>query len=66
MQTKKKATKRWKASELGKLPRARQDAILRAAAARAESEYRSDPNLTGFEAFGKGDLYGDSSNAETR
>lgn len=41
-------------------------AVLEAAAARAESDYRHDPALTAFEAFGKDDLCGDSSGTETR
>jgi hypothetical protein len=39
---------------------------LAEAAALAESEYRTNPELTVFEAFGKDDLYGESSNTETR
>ena len=35
------------------------DAILRAAADLAEIEYRTDPKLIAFEAFGKEDLYGE-------
>lgn len=58
--------RRWKASELRRLPPAQRDAILEAAAAEAEAEYRSDAGLTAFDAFGKDDLYGDSSSAETR
>jgi hypothetical protein len=58
--------RRWTAAELRKLPPAERDAILAAAAARAEAEYRNDPALTDFEAYGKDDLYGDSANAETR
>jgi hypothetical protein len=49
--------KRWTASELRKLPRAERDAILAAAAAHAEEEYRNNQELTAFEAFGRGDLY---------
>ncbi len=60
------ARKRWTAAELRKLPPEQRDAILEAAAALAESEYRNDPALTAFEAFGKDDLYGDSSSTETR
>jgi hypothetical protein len=58
--------KRWKASELRQLPREQRDAILAAAAARAEDEYRNDPVLTAFEAFGKEDLHDDSADAQTR
>jgi hypothetical protein len=57
--------KRWTASELRKLPPAERDAIMRAAAALAEQEYRSNAELTAFEASGKDDLYGASSNTET-
>ncbi len=58
--------KRWKASELRKLPAEQRDAILEAAAIRAEEDYRNDPELTDFEAFGKDDLYGDSASTQTR
>jgi hypothetical protein len=39
---------------------------MEAAAALAERKYRNDSRLTAFEAFGKVDLYGDSSTAEPR
>jgi hypothetical protein len=58
--------KRWTAAELRRLPPAERDAILEAAAALAEEEYRNNPELTAFEAFGKDDLYGESSNTESR
>lgn len=58
--------KRWKASELRRLLPEQRDAILRAAADLAEPEYRNNPELTGFEAFGKEDLYGESANSDTR
>lgn len=58
--------RRWTAAELRQLPPAERDAILEAAAALAEEEYRNNPELTAFEAFGKDDLYGDSSSTETR
>ena len=58
--------KRWSAAELRKLPPEQRDAILAAAAALAEGEYRNNPELTAFEAFGKDDLYGNSSSTETR
>jgi hypothetical protein len=58
--------KRWTAVELRKLPPTERDAIMEAAAALAEEEYRNNPELTTFEAFGKDDLYGDSSSTETR
>ena len=62
----KAAQKTWTAADLRKLPVAERDAIMQAAAALAEEEYRHNPALTGFEAFGKDDLYGDSSSSETR
>lgn len=58
--------KRWTAAELRKLPEEQRNAILEAAAALAEEEYRNNPELTAFEAFGKDDLYGESANTETR
>lgn len=58
--------RRWTAAELRKLPPAQRDAIMEAAAALAEEDYRNDPQLTAFDAFGKDDLYGESSNTETR
>jgi hypothetical protein len=58
--------KRWTAAELRKLPPEQQDAIMEATAALAEEDYRNNPELTAFEAFDKDDLYGDSSNTETR
>jgi hypothetical protein len=59
-------TRRWTASELRQLPPEQRAAILEAAAALAEEEYRNNPELTAFEAYGKEDLYGDSTNTETR
>ena len=38
-------------SDLRKLPREQRDAILAAAAALAEKDYREDKDLTGFDAF---------------
>lgn len=58
--------KRWKASELRKLPPDQRDALLEAAAIQAEDDYRNDQELTSFEAFGKDDLYGDSASSQTR
>ncbi len=57
--------KRWTAEELRRLPAAQRSEILRAAAELAAIEYDIDPRLTAFEAFGKSDLYADSSNATT-
>ncbi|MBX9626791.1 MAG: hypothetical protein K2X82_23525 [Gemmataceae bacterium] len=45
------------ATEIRRLPREHQDALLEAAAALAEDDYRNDPDLTAFEAFGDGDLF---------
>lgn len=58
--------RRWTPAELRKLPVAERDAVLSAAAALAEAEYRHDPELTAFEAFGEDDLYGASSSSATR
>ncbi len=58
--------KRWTAGELRKLPAEQRDALLEAAASRAEEDYRNDSGLTAFEAFGKDDLHGDSADAQTR
>ena len=54
------------ARELRSLPPHERDRILKQAAKKAEAEYRFDPQLTDFEAFGKRDLHGDSSEAEAR
>jgi hypothetical protein len=61
-----RVNKYWTAVELRKLPYHERDAILKAAAALAEEDYRKNPELTAFEAFGKDDLYGESSSTETR
>jgi hypothetical protein len=58
--------KRWNASELRKLPPEQRDAILAAAAAQAEEDYRQDRELTAFEAFGEDDLHADSASTQTR
>jgi hypothetical protein len=58
--------KTWTATELRKLPARQRDAILRAAARRAEELYRTNPELTGFEAFGEDDLHGESTAAPER
>ena len=57
---------RWTASEVRRLPEHERNAVLEAAATAVEAEYRSNPDLTDFEAFGKEDLHGDSADAETR
>ena len=51
----KSGKKRWTASELRKLPPEQRNAVLEAAAARAEPECRANRELTAFEAFGKDD-----------
>jgi hypothetical protein len=63
-----KPDRRWTAAELRKLPAEQQDAIMGAAAALAEEDYRNDTELTAFEVFGKDDLDGDnpSPDPETR
>jgi hypothetical protein len=58
--------KRWTAAELRKLLPAERDAILAEQAAALEADYRNDPELTAFEAFGDEDLYVDSSDSTTR
>jgi hypothetical protein len=55
----------WTAAELRKLPGDQRDAILAAQAALAEPEYRHNPELTAFDAFGPDDLHGESSRTET-
>ena len=52
--------------DLRRLSPVERQAALEAAAALAQREYRDDPDLTAFEAFGKGDLHGDSASAQTR
>lgn len=44
------------AVEVMKLPQPERDKILAEAATLAEKDYREDADLTGFEAFGEGDL----------
>jgi hypothetical protein len=58
--------RRWTASELRKMSLEERNAIMEAAAALAEEEYRNNPELTAFDAFGRDDLYGESSSAEAR
>lgn len=50
----------WTASALRKLPPEDRDAVLADAAERAELEYRTNPALTEFDAFGEDDLHGTS------
>ena len=53
-------------TELLKLPRSQRTKILADAAAKAEREYRTNPNLTDFNAFGEDDLYVESSGTKAR
>jgi hypothetical protein len=62
-QTARIPAKRWTADELRKLPARKRDAIISASASRAQAQYNGDKSLTGFEAFGKEDLHGESANA---
>ena len=45
------------ARELLRMPIEERNRIMAEAAARAEKDYRSDPDLTGFEAYGEHDIY---------
>jgi hypothetical protein len=54
----------WTAAELRKLPPDERDAILARQAAALEDDYRNDPTLTDFEAFGDEDLYVDGPGPE--
>jgi hypothetical protein len=58
--------RRYAASELRALPPTERDAILEAQAAEAEHQYRNDPLLTDFEAFGEDDLDDGAPAAEAR
>lgn len=60
------ATRRWTAADLRGLPAAERDTILAASADLADAEYRTDPDLTDFDAFGKDDFHGDSASAGPR
>jgi len=60
------AAKRWTATELRRLPTHERDTVLQAAAEQAEAEYRTNRELTAFEALGKDDLHVDSASTETR
>jgi hypothetical protein len=59
-------TLRSTATELRKLPPKQRDAILEVAAGLAERDYHDNVELNAFDAFGKDDLHGDSSSAQTR
>ena len=56
----------WTAAALRRLPPEQRDVILAAAAEAAAEEYRLNPNLTAFEAFGEEESHGDSADAEPR
>jgi hypothetical protein len=58
--------KHWTAAELLAMPPDQRDAILEEAAALAEWDYRNDPELTDFEAFGPDDLSVDDDAPPTR
>lgn len=53
------------AAELRKLSRDQREAILSQQASMAEAEYQTNPELIDFEAFGKDDLYGESTGTQT-
>jgi hypothetical protein len=55
----------WTAARLLTLPLDQRDAILAEQAARAEVDYRTDPELTAFEAYGEDDLHVDSADTQT-
>jgi hypothetical protein len=57
---------RWTAGELRRMPEHEREAVLQAAARQAEHEYRTDRDLTSFEAFGKDDLHVDSADTAPR
>ena len=60
------APKRWAAGELRRMPEHEREAVLEAAARQAEHVYRTDRELTSFEAFGKDDLHVDSTDTTAR
>jgi hypothetical protein len=60
------ASRCWTIQELLALPAERREAIIEAQAALAEHDYRNDPELTAFEAFGPDDLYVDDADTPAR
>jgi len=66
MQPVESGRRNWTAKELLALPLAQREAILEAQALLAEPDYRNDPELTAFEAFGEADLYVDDDDPPTR
>lgn len=51
-------------AELRRMPREQRQAVLAAAAEMAEEDYRTDRELTGFEAFSEEELNDDESDAK--
>ena len=51
-------------AELRRMPREQRQAVLAAAAEMAEDDYRTDRELTGFEAFSEEELNDDESDAK--
>ncbi len=51
--------------ELRRMPREQRQAVLAAAAAMAEQDYRFDKDLTGFEAFSEEELDDDEADSPT-
>jgi hypothetical protein len=60
------SAKRWTATELRRLPAHEREVVLQAAAKQAKAKYRTDPELTAFEALGKDDVHVDSASTQTR
>lgn len=58
--------RKWTATELRSLDSEQRDAILSQAAEWADEDYANDCHLTAFEAFAEEDLYGRSSNTQSR
>ena len=56
----------WSATQLRNLPPAERDGVLAEQAAAIADEYRNDPDLTAFEAFGADDIYVDNSDTHAR
>jgi hypothetical protein len=54
----------WTPGEIGRLAVDQRDILLEASAMVAAQEYRTNPELTAFDAFGEADLYGDSASSE--
>lgn len=54
----------WTAPELRRLPPEKRNEVLSHAAELADEDYTLDSDLTAFEAFGREDLHGSSSDTE--